>query len=131
MQITITVKDKIVKTAIENALECNIFEYFDSATLKAAKLPKMATLVKAIFEDAKFQKELTKVMVEAAEASIEDSIYDDLMYDIRLPLIDDLVEQCEAVSEQAREEAEQAREAQEVERMVKTLERAGFKIVKA
>ena len=131
MQITITVKDKIVKTAIENSLECNVFEYFDSATLKAAKLPKMATLVKAIFDDAKFQKDLTKVMVEAAEASIEDSIYDDLMYDIRLPLIDDLVEQCEKVSDETREKAEQEREAAEVARMVKTLERAGFKIVKA
>lgn len=131
MQITFTVKDKIVKTAIENALDCNVFEYFDSATLKAAKLPKMATLVKTIFEDAKFQKELTKAMAEAAEASIEDCIYDDLMYEIRLPLIDDLVEQCEQVSEQTREQAEQEREAAEVARMVKTLERAGFKIVKA
>lgn len=131
MQITITVKDKIVKTAIENSLECNVFEYFDSATIKAAKLPKMATLVKAIFEDDKFQKELTKVMAKAAEASIEDCIYDDLMYDIRMPLIDDLIEQCEQVSEQTREQAEQEREAAEVARMVKTLERAGFKIVKA
>jgi DNA-binding protein Fis len=131
MQITITVKDKVIKSAIENAIDNNLFEYFDSATIKAAKLPKMATIVKQVMADAKFQKDLTKRLQEAAECVIEDEIYDDVGYEIEIPFLNDLIEQCESVSAEAEQEAEIAREAQEVERMVKALERAGFKISKA
>jgi hypothetical protein len=131
MQITINIKDKIVKTAIENALDCNLYEYFDSATVRAAKLPKMATVVKDIFNDAKFQKDLAKRLAETAEAAIEECVYDDLTYEVQLPFLDDLITKCESVTAEAEREAEIAREAEEVERMVKALERAGFKISKA
>jgi len=130
MQITITIKDKIVKTAIENALECNLYDYFDSATIRAAKLPKMATVVKDIFNDAKFQKDIAKRLAETAEAAVEDCIYDDLTYEVELPFLTELIEQCESVTAEAEQEAEIAREAEEVKRMVKALERAGFKISK-
>jgi 3-methyladenine DNA glycosylase Tag len=42
-----------------------------------------------------------------------------------------MIEQCEQVCLQAQEQEKINREAEEVKRMVKTLEKAGFKIVKA
>lgn len=131
MQITINIKDKIIKSAVENAIDCNLFEYFDSAALKAAKLPKMATIVKQVMADAKFQKDFAKRMAETVESVIEDCIYDDVGYEIEIPFLNDLIEKVEAVSEEAEQAAQEQREAEEVKRMVKTLERAGFKIVKA
>jgi hypothetical protein len=131
MQITITIKDKIVKTAIENALDCNLYEYFDTATIRAAKLPKMSTVVKDIFADAKFQKDLAKRIQETAELAVEECIYDDLTYEVELPFLNDLIEKCEGVTQEAEQAAEAEREAEEVKRMVKALERAGFKIEKA
>jgi hypothetical protein len=131
MQITVTIKDKIIKSAVENALENELFEYFDSVTVKAAKLPKMATIVKQIMADAKFQKDLAKRMQEAAESIIEDTIYDDVGYEIEIPLLNELIEKVEAVSAEAQQEAEQAREAEEVKRMISILSKAGFKIEKA
>ena len=131
MQITITIKDKVIKSAIENAIDNNLFEYFDSATVKAAKLPKMSAIVKQVMADAKFQKDLTKRLQEAAECAVEDNIYDDVGYEIEIPFLNDLIDKCESVTAEAEQAAEAEREAEEVTRMVKTLERAGFKIVKA
>jgi hypothetical protein len=64
---------------------------------------------------------------------MEDSIYDELGYemDITLPGLTEMIEQCEQVCLQAQEQEKINREAEEVKRMVKTLEKAGFKIVKA
>jgi hypothetical protein len=130
MQITITVADKVIKSAISNTLDGSIYKYFDSATIKAAKLPKISALTKQIFEDPKFQAELTKQLQRIAETDIEDIIYNE-MYDLKLPGLDALVKQCEKVIEEREAELDAEREADEVKRMVKTLERAGFKIVKA
>jgi hypothetical protein len=131
MQITINIKDKVIKSAIENAIDNNLFEYFDSATLKAAKLPKMTAIVKQVMADAKFQKDLTKRIQEAAECAVEDGIYDDVGYEIEIPFLNDLIDKCEAVTAESQEAAEQAREAEEVARMIKVLAKAGFKIEKA
>lgn len=131
MQITINIKDKVIKSAVENAIDNNLFEYFDSATLKAAKLPKMSAIVKQVMADEKFQKDLTKRMQEAAESVIEEYIYDDVGYEIEIPFLNELINKCEEVSEEAEKAAQAEREEEEVARMVKTLERAGFKIVKA
>jgi hypothetical protein len=62
---------------------------------------------------------------------MEDSIYDELGFEVELPGVTDMVKECERVCEQAQEQEKISREAEEVKRMVKTLERAGFKIVKA
>jgi phosphoglycolate phosphatase-like HAD superfamily hydrolase len=98
-----------------------------------AKLPKISAKVNEIFDDAKFQAAVIKHLSKAAESMMEDSIYDELGYemDIDLPGLTDMIEQCEQVYLQAREQEEVNREAEEVKRMVKTLEKAGFKIVKS
>jgi hypothetical protein len=74
-----------------------------------------------------------KHLSKAAESMMEDSIYDELGYemDIELPGLPEMIAECARVSLQAQEQAQINREAEEVKRMVKTLEKAGFKIVKA
>lgn len=130
MQITVTITDKVIKQAIDNALDGAVYEYFDSATLKAAKIPKAKAAVDAVFADAKFQARLTKQLQAVAESAMEDEIHD-AMWDIELPGVADMVLACEAAYEAREELQQEQREAAEVARMVKTLERAGFKISKA
>jgi hypothetical protein len=130
MQITVTLADKLIKTAITNTLDGEIYEYFNSAVLKRAKLPKQSTLVNKIFADAKFQATLTKKLQAAAYVEIEDLIFD-LMYEINLPEVDALIRQCHNVTEKLNEEVEAEQELENVKRMVMTLERAGYKVVKA
>jgi dephospho-CoA kinase len=130
MQITVTLADKLIKTAIHNTLDGEIYEYFNSAVLKRAKLPKQSTLANKIFADAKFQATLQKKLAAAAYAEIEDLIFD-LMYEIKLPEVDALIRQCHDVTETLNEEVEAEQELENVKRMVMTLERAGYKVVKA
>jgi hypothetical protein len=130
MQITVTLADKLIKTAITNTLDGEIYEYFNSAVLKRAKLPKQSTLVNKIFADPKFQATLTKKLQAAAYAEVEDLIFD-LMYEINLPEVNGLIKQCHNVTEQLSEEVEAEQELENVKRMVMTLERAGYKVVKA
>jgi hypothetical protein len=130
MQITVTITDKAIKSAIDNALDGSIYDYYDSATLKAAKIPKAATAVKAVFDNPKFQATLTKQLQRIAESAMEDEIHD-AMWDIEMPGVSEMTEACEAAVTAHDEKWEQEREAAEVARMVKTLEKAGFKIVKA
>lgn len=130
MQITVTVQDKLIKTAITNTLDGELYEYFDSAILKRAKLPKQSTLTNRIFADAKFQASLEKKLRAVAETEIEDLIFD-LMYEIKLPEVSGLVQQCHTMVEQRGEEIEAEQEIENVKRMVMTLERAGYKITKA
>jgi hypothetical protein len=129
MQITVTVPDKLIKTAITNTLDGEIYEYFDSAILKRAKLPKPSTLTNKIFADAKFQATLEKKLTAVAETEIEDLIFD-FMYEIKLPEVSELIQQCHRMVEQRGEEIEAEQEVENVKRMVKTLERAGYKITK-
>ena len=131
MQFTFTLKDKLIKSAITESLDCSVYQQYDSATLKLAKAPKVSALTNQIFEDEKFQAELTKRMVKLAEGLIEDYISDELMYEMDLPGVTSLMKECDRVVEQAREQALALKEAEEVKRMVATLEKAGFKIVKA
>ena len=130
MQITVTISDKKIKDAIDNALDGSVYDYYDSATLKAAKIPKAKEAVNAIFDNAKFQADLARRLTIEAESAMEDMIYDE-MYDINLPGVDAMTKACEAAYEAREQSQQEQKEAAEVARMVKTLEKAGFKIVKA
>lgn len=130
MQITVTVSDKVIKSAIDNALDGSVYDYYDSATLKAAKIPKAKAAVDTVFNDAKFQARLTKQLQKVAESAMEDEIYD-AMYDIEMPGVAEMTEACEAAYEAREELQREKQEAAEVARMIKTLERAGYKLTKA
>jgi hypothetical protein len=67
---------------------------------------------------------------DAAYAEVEDLIFD-LMYEINLPEVDALIKQCHNVTEKLNDEIEAEQELENVKRMVMTLERAGYKVVKA
>jgi len=131
MQITVTVADKIIKTAIGQAIEYQVYEQYDEDIVKAAKLPKTSELIKEIFADAKFQKDLTKHLTRVAVEAVEDCAYQDLSDEIDLPLLDSLKDKLDTVTQEQQAAYLQEREAQEVKRMIETLERAGYKLVKA
>ena len=130
MQVTITIKDKLIKSAITNALDNEVYEYFDTAAIKAAKIPGVSTATKDIFEDPKFQAQLEKELKETAEQAIEEYIYD-VMDEINIPQIDILYKAVRESEEKKEADEAEKQEAEEVKRMIKILSKAGFKIEKA
>jgi len=130
MQITITIKDKLIKSAITNALDNEVYELFDSATIKAAKIPGISTATKDIFEDPKFQAQLAKELQETAEQAIAEYIYD-VMCDINIPQIGDMYKAVRDAEEKKESADAEKQELEEVKRMIKLLGKAGYKIEKA
>lgn len=130
MQITITITDKLVKQAITNALDNEVYEHWDTATLKAAKVPKIGTVATEIFTDPKFQAQLAKEIKETAETAVEEYIYE-MMDEIEIPQITELGETIDRVAADMDQILQDKREAEEVARMVRVLTKAGFKIEKA
>ena len=130
MKFTFDIKDKTIKSAIVSYLETNLYEDYDKEILKAAKLPKLSALTNKIFADEKFKADLIKHVSAAAEEMLDDVVYEELMYEMDIPLVGDLIKQCDIVSEQNTAQIEAQRDAEEVKRMVNLLEKAGFKISK-
>lgn len=130
MQIKITVTDKLIKSAISNALDNEVYENWDSATLKAAKIPSISAMTKEIFADPEFQEQIQREIEATAETAVEEYIYE-MMDEIQIPQIEDLCKRVES-AEQASDAAEQEqKELAEVERMIKLLAKAGYKIERA
>jgi maltooligosyltrehalose synthase len=129
MQITVTITDKAIKSAIRNTLDNEVYENYDSAVLRAAKMPKISTAANAIFDNAKFQASLTKQLQRVAESAMEDEIFD-AMWDVTMPGIPEMVKACDAAAKARDADEREKQDAEEVKRMVKALERAGFKISK-
>jgi hypothetical protein len=70
-------------------------------------------------------------MTQVAEDAVADNLFETVCYDMDIPQVGAIIRSLDKINEQFQEEAEALREAEEVKRMVKTLEKAGFKIVKA
>jgi hypothetical protein len=130
MEIAITIKDKLIKSAISNALDNEVYEYWDSESIKAAKLPKISTVTKEIFADPKFQAQLVKEMRATAESAIEEYIYE-MMDEMQIPQIQALYVQVREADEKRATVDAEKQEAEEVARMIKLLAKAGYKIEKA
>ena len=130
MQVTVTIKDKMIKSAISNALDNEVYEYWDSASIKAAKLPAISTVTKEIFNDPKFQAQMAKEIQATAESAVEDYIYE-MMDEIQLPQIQALYARVREADEQRATADAAKQEAEEVARMIKLLAKAGYKIEKA
>lgn len=138
MQITINVKDSEIKAALENLVENEVYERFDSDVLKKAKVPSKAQLVKELMADPAVPKAVTKI-VEGIE--VIDYLYDNL-YDYNFQRLTELAMAAEKANEaleiadaEARKAEEDRRKAAEEEAMIqrtlKALERQGYKLVKA
>jgi sortase (surface protein transpeptidase) len=130
MEIAITIKDKLIKTAISNSLDNEVYEYWDSESIKAAKLPAISTVTKEIFNDPKFQAQLVKEIQATAESAVEDYIYE-MMDEMQIPQINALYKVVREADEKRGAEDAAKQEAEEVARMIKILSKAGFKIEKA
>ena len=130
MQITITIADKLIKNAITNSLDNEVYEHWDTATLKAAKVPKIGVVTTEIFNDPKFQAQLAKEIKDTAESAVEDYIYE-MMDEVQIPQITELGETIDRVAADMEQVLQDKKEAEEVARMIKILSKAGFKIEKA
>jgi hypothetical protein len=139
MQITITISDKIVKAAVENMIDGNLYENYDRDVCNLAGVPKKATLVKAVLADEKFMAALTKEMQRRCD--LDDYIYD-YVWDVPCKIVTDLIAKCDdayekvddiqlekaAAAETKRKEAE---EAATVARVIEVLKKQGYSITKA
>ena len=139
MKITITIPDKDVKQAIQNRLENDIYEQYDTDVLKKAKVPGKASIIKQLLETPAFITALEKRIIEYGD--FEDALYE-CIYDVDSPIINGLEEKCSRAYSEINEEldarrkdlADAARAAEDekaVLRLVSALEKAGYKIIKA
>ena len=130
MQITITIADKLIKSAITNALDNEVYENWNTATLKAAKIPSNSAMTKEIFTDPKFIAQIEKEIEATAETAVEEYIYE-MMDEINIPQIEDLCKRVGQAEEAMDAVDAEKKELEEVERMIKLLAKAGYKIEKA
>lgn len=130
MQVTITIADKLIKSAISNALDNEVYENWNTATLKAAKIPSISAMTKEIFEDTKFQEQLARQIGVTALSSVEDYIYE-MMDEIQIPQIQDLCKRVGQAEDAMDAQEAEKKEVEEVARMIKLLGKAGYKIEKA
>ena len=130
MQITITIADKLIKSAITNALDNEVYENWNTATLKAAKVPKIGTVTKEIFTDPKFIAQIQREIEATAETAVEEYIYE-MMDEINIPQIQELSRKVDTAALEMDKVEVEKQEAEEVARMIKILSKAGFKIEKA
>ena len=130
MQITINVSDKQIKSAINELLDNEIFQQYDTDVIKQAKF-KRSVSAKDLFECEQFQARLAKKLAEVAKDAVEDGLFETVCYDIEVPQVVAMIKIMDQTNKEFQEQRLQAEENAEVERMVKTLERAGYKLTKA
>lgn len=123
----ITVSDKVIARAINYVVDGSVYSYFDTATIKAAGLPKKADLIKAAMADEKFMNKLAKRIAREAEDLDQLSEY---IYDIDCKTIVDAVNGCEAVYEVVHEATRKKQRAAEIECMVQILKEQGYTVTK-
>ena len=70
----IELKDSVIKQALDEHLEGEIYEYWEPEELKQADVPSKTVLIKSLMGDEKFQKDLHAVIVK--RMSVDDVLYD-------------------------------------------------------
>jgi hypothetical protein len=130
MQITINIADKQIKSAINELLDNEIFQQYDTDVIKQARF-KRSVSAKDLFECEQFQARLAKQLAEVAKGAVEENLYETVCYDIEVPQVVAMIKIMDQTNKEFQESRLQAEENAEVERMVKTLERAGYKLTKA
>ena len=130
MQITINVSDKQIKSAVNELLDNEIFDQYDKDLIKEAKFKKSVT-ANDIIECAQFQERLVKALKTVAQDAVADSLYETVCYDVEVVQVTHIMNSLDKMLSDFREQQQINRDAEEVKRIVKTLEKAGFKIVKA
>ncbi len=138
MQITITISDKTIKNAVENMLDGNIYEQYDTDVRDAAGVPKKAALLKTVMADEKFMAALAKEI--SSRVDPEDYLYD-YVWDVPCKPVAELLKKCDAAYDtvdaiQLKKEAEEAKKREEaaeeatVARLIAILKKQGYKLTK-
>jgi energy-converting hydrogenase A subunit M len=139
MQITITVKPKLLKEAVQNVADYTLGNYEDDV-LKAAKAPSLAQLTKQLMADERFMADVNKRLTRAINNMVEDYIFDEA-YDADCPTTAALEATLDAAQEHIQQQREtdrqqrladvqEAMDAAMIDRVVKALKKAGYKIEK-
>lgn len=132
MKLDITVPAKALKQALVSQLEEGLYEYYDAAVLKAAKVPSIKTLLAHVMADEKYMTALHKELQDTMTCWVEDYLSDSV-YDIDMP-ISQYLDACEKINEEQSQEdhakltAEQ--EAEQIKQTIKALKLAGYDVVK-
>ena len=132
MKLDITVPAKALKQALVSQLEESLYENYDAAVLKAAKVPPIKTLLAHVMADEKYMAALHTELQETMTCWVEDYL-DDSIYDIDMP-ISQYMDACEKIAEEQSQEdhakltAEQ--EAEQIKQTIKALKLAGYDVVK-
>lgn len=126
MQITIS--DKTIANLIGRLVDNQIFDNWDKDVIKAAKIPKRATLVKEILADEKYMKQMGKYL----NSYINDA---DVIYDAICDADCGTLAMYEMACDKAYDAYEETQadryRAQEIARAVNLLKEEGYDIKKA
>lgn len=139
MQITINVSDKVIKSALKERLNNDIYECYDDSVLKVARLPKINTVVNEAMTD-QLATALTKDMAGWLAEMAEEEMYN-AIYDVKVPQIDSLekkvmaavtatAKQREQQQQQEQQDKQAAQDAVDLERTIKALKKLGYRIEK-
>jgi hypothetical protein len=141
MKITIEVSNRVIEDALVEMLEDTIFDSYDEATRKTAKIPTAKKIIKAVMADEVFLAKLAKDVANQLDDEVNEMVYDCVGNGMKITLVDELIDRCDQVA-MAEEEAEEAqqkaqyaanmakRDADDVARMVRALNKLGYKITK-
>lgn len=128
MELTIKIKDKIIKDTINNRLDYT-YDDFDADVIKAAGVPTRTQMAKMMFTDVKFHNQLAKEFTDYILDHITDMI-DCIDYK---PLAD-VYDRCEEAYDKKYTEEYEIRKAKSVEIAIKIatdiLIQAGYKVTK-
>lgn len=125
MQITIS--DKVIAEAIGYMLDGNLYDNYDAALIKAAKVPKRAELLKTVMADKKFMASMERQMVKYISDA---DVLMDFAYDSDSTAVNKAVLDCDKAYDKFDEERAIKQEAEDLKRSIRVLEAAGFKVTK-
>lgn len=135
MQLTITIKDKDVVTALKSRVEWDIINDYSDAALKALGVTR-ASALDVLVKDAKFMATVEKDLVRSIETFVGD-VLDDIASDVTSPELKKLQAQLDK-AEKVVDKADAAERKLQAERLeqerllntIKFLTDQGYKITK-
>lgn len=126
MEITLKIKDSLIKEILESIVDDLLYAQYSNAVLKKAGVPKKAELVRAILSN----KHVESVIQKEYSDYVEPDILYDILYDAKFSEVDGLVISCEDIAKEEQKEKLDKQRAEEIKNAVRLVELAGFKIVK-
>jgi hypothetical protein len=119
----IELKDSLIKQALDEHLECEIYEYWEPEELKASDVPSKSVLIKSLMDNEKFQKDL--------QASILKNIMDnEVLYEAIWNVRDKAsMKVVRDIENRLRDKQEEIHKERRVHDSIEFLKKNGFTIV--